>query len=269
MVHRLDYHIHTKLCRHAIGEIEDYAISAIAKNLTEIGFADHLPMIYLPSSIPQQDYCMDVEQLPLYEQMVIGIQEKYPDMIIKMGIEADYYQGQEETIKQLLSRLQFDYIYGSVHVVDDWVIDDDRNRKRYEEYLIFDLYEKYFTILAKAVQSGLYDIVAHLDLPKKYGDRPMQSIEPLVDRVIDALVQKKKCIEVNTSGFRKPVKEQYPSNEILHRCYENDIQVTLGSDSHRPEEVGWEIERAISILQDIGYTQIVGFKKRKKIFYDI
>jgi histidinol-phosphatase (PHP family) len=77
------------------------------------------------------------------------------------------------------------------------------------------------------------------------------------------------CIELNSAGLRKPVKECYPSNAILKKCYESDIPVTFGSDSHKPEEVGWEIERALSILREVGYSQVVGFQNRKKIFYDI
>ena len=106
-------------------------------------------------------------------------------------------------------------------------------------------------------------------MPKKFGDRPDRPITDLTDEIVDALAKNKICIEVNTAGFRKPANEQYPSIDILKACYENDIQVTIGSDSHKPEEVGWEIDRAFKLLKDIGYTQIVGFQKRKKIYFEI
>jgi len=271
MVRRLDYHIHTKLCHHATGEMYEYVEAAISKKIDEIGFADHLPMIYLPSNLPLEDYCMKLEELPLYVQNVQQLQEKYPDIIIKLGIEADYYEGKEQDIKNLLNQVDFDYIYGSVHAIGDpaWVIDDDRFRHKYQEYDLFELYQLYFKYLTQAIQTGLFDIIAHLDLPKKFGDRPEQSIKSMIDEVVEALVKNKVSIEVNTAGFRKPAGEQYPSEEILRACYENDIQVTLGSDSHRPEEVGWNLDRAFALLREIGYSQIIGYKKRKRIFFEI
>ncbi|MHA1265489.1 MAG: histidinol-phosphatase HisJ family protein [Candidatus Helarchaeota archaeon] len=269
MARFLDYHLHTKLCNHAKGEMDEYVQAALTKKLDEIGFADHLPMIYLPQSLPLEDYCMKEQELPIYIRAVQQLQTKYSQIEIKLGIEADYYVGKEDQIAKLLRSAPFDYIYGSVHVVDDWVIDDDRNRAKYQNYSTFDLYQKYFNLLIKAIESRLFDIVAHFDLPKKYGDRPTEPLTEVIGKVLDALIQQKLCIELNTSGFRKPVKEQYPSIDILHLCYENDIQVTLGSDSHRPEEVGWEIGKALQILREVGYSQIVGFTKRKKIFYEI
>ena len=271
MVKRLDYHMHTKLCGHAVGEMFEYVEAAIANNLDEIGFSDHMPMVYLPSYLPLDEYCMSVEELPLYVQAVKQLQEDYPNLVIKLGIEADYYEGKDQEIKNLINQAEFDYVLGSVHALGDpaFVVDDERFSDKHQQYEIFELYQMYFSNLKKAVETGLFDVMAHLDLPKKFGDRPKESIQPMVDVVIDALVQTKTAIEVNTGGYRKPVAEQYPSEEILRACCENDIQVTIGSDSHRPDEVGWEVDRALTLLRKVGYNQIIGFKKRKRIFFEI
>ena len=271
MVRRIDYHIHTKLCGHAVGEMSEYVEASIAKNLDEIGFSDHIPMIYLPSYLPLEDYCMKLEELPLYVESVKRLQEEYPDIIIKLGIEADYYEGKEQDIKKLLNQIDFDYIFGSVHALGDpaWVIDDQRFSDKHQQFEVFELYQLYFKYLIEAIKTGFYDIIAHLDLPKKFGDRPKQSIQPMIDEVIEALVKNKVSIEVNTAGLRFPAGEQYPSEEVLRACYKSDIQVTVGSDSHRPEEVGWELDKALNLLRKIGYSQIIGFKKRKRIFFEI
>ncbi len=249
--------------------MKDYVQAALAKSLDEMGFSDHFIMIYLPQEAVQDDYCMKEEELPLYVEGVRELQEKHSDILIKLGIEVDYYEGKEEEIRNLLRSIDFDYIYGSIHVVDNVTIDDDRFRYKLKKYTVDELYQKYFTILKKAIQSGLFDIMAHLDLPKKYGDRPTEPLDELLDEVIEALVKNNVCVELNTGGFRKPVKEQYPSIEILQKCYENDVQVTLGSDSHHPKEVGWELDRALNILRKVGYSQINGFEKRKRLLYDI
>jgi histidinol-phosphatase (PHP family) len=249
--------------------MEDYVQVALSKKLDEMGFSDHFIMTYLPPSAVQDDYCMRVEEIPIYINKVKELQISHSDISIKLGIEVDYAGGKEKEIKKLLKPYEFDYIYCSIHVVEGRCIDDDRFRKVPQGQEIDELYAKYFTIMEQAIESRLFDIMAHLDLPKKFGDRPERSISELIARVIEALVRNKVVIELNTGGFRRPVKEQYPSIEILQRCYENDIQITLGSDSHQPEEVGWEIDRALNILRDLGYSQIVGFEKHKKILYDI
>jgi len=266
---RIDYHIHTKFCRHATGEMEEYVQVALSKKLDEMGFSDHFIMTYLPSTLDTTEYCMKEEELPLYIQGVKDLQENHSEISIKLGVEVDYCLGKEKIIKKLLRPFKFDYIYGSVHLVDDWIIDDDRNKENYEKYDLFELYQKYFHIQKRAIETGLFDILTHFDLPKKFGYRPQQSINELIDEVIEALVKQKMCVELNTGGFRKPINEQYPSSAILQKCYENDIQVTFGSDSHKPEEVGWDLDRALEILRDIGYSQLVGFKNRRKIFYNI
>jgi len=225
---RIDYHIHTKYCRHATGEMEEYVQEALSKQLDEIGFSDHFIMTYLPSTLDTTDYCMRAEELPFYIQGVKELQENHSDISIKLGVEVDYCLGKEKVIKKLLQPFKFDYIYGSVHLVDDWIIDDDRNRENYEKYDLFELYQKYFSIQKRAIESGLFDILTHLDLPKKFGFRPQQSIDELVDEVIEALVKHKMCVELNTGGLRKPINEQYPSSIILKKCYEKEIPVTFG-----------------------------------------
>ncbi|MDA7525493.1 PHP domain-containing protein, partial [Verrucomicrobia bacterium] len=40
-----DYHMHTPLCHHAVGEAWELAAKAVEKGLTEIGFSEHNPMI--------------------------------------------------------------------------------------------------------------------------------------------------------------------------------------------------------------------------------
>ena len=40
----IDNHIHTKLCKHAEGDVFEYVEKAIAKGIKEIAFTDHIPL---------------------------------------------------------------------------------------------------------------------------------------------------------------------------------------------------------------------------------
>ena len=112
----IDYHIHTTLCHHAEGNIEEYVESAIGKGLTEIGFSDHAPMPewYDPGSR------MSIEQFDQYEEMVNRMKAAYGnDISIRFGIEMDYTPGAESFIRKFLSSHEFDFVLGSVHYIND------------------------------------------------------------------------------------------------------------------------------------------------------
>ena len=115
------------------------------------------------------------------------------------------------------------------------------------------------------------DIVSHFDLPKKFNDLPNDKELVFNEAVKTLEVVKKKgvAMEINTSGLRKDVKEQYPSEEIIKKIFELDIPVLLGSDAHDPNEVGWEFKSTMSLLKKIGITQLAHFNKRKVSFLEI
>ena len=63
-------------------------------------------------------------------------------------------------------------------------------------------------------------------------------------------------MEINTSGFRKEVGKQYPSNEIIKEMYNLDIPILLGSDAHDPGEIAWEFDKTLDLIKNIGYNQL-------------
>ncbi|MHA1270077.1 MAG: histidinol-phosphatase HisJ [Candidatus Helarchaeota archaeon] len=264
----IDAHVHTKMCHHATGELHEYVEVALSKNLDEIGFSEHFPMNYIPENIDTSTYCITMDEVPIYINNLKKLQETYPDIKIKIATEADYIIGKNKIIEKSLSQFKFDYIIGSVHVINDWCFDDPINLHKYDELDILNIYKDYFHALEQAINSKLFNIIGHLDLVKKFGFRPDVDISFLVDPIIDSLKKNKVCIELNTSGDRKPVNEFYPSKQILEKCYINDIPISLGSDAHKPEEVGWKFREAVKILKDIGYTQLVKFNNKKIQFFD-
>ena len=76
-------------------------------------------------------------------------------------------------------------------------------------------------------------------------------------------------LEINMAGFRKPIKESYPSIPLLKKAYELKIPITFGSDAHTPKQVGLFSNEIVKIAKEIGYTQCCYFKNRKKINIEI
>lgn len=272
-----DYHTHNQLCRHAVGSLEDYVKAAIKIGLGEIGFCDHFPMYYLPENIPIEKYAMIMDEFPEYINEAERLKDKYNEQIsVKLGIEVDYMERQEEEISNVLKKFseKLDFVFGTSHVLMSrfgaWCFDDPYFIENYKIYGIDAIYEQYYDKLYHLVESNLFDVVAHFDLPKKFKKFPKNHdrIFEKVIKVLESIKRKDMVIEINTSGFRKDVKEQYPSWEIIREMHNLDIPILLGSDAHLLTEVGYMFKEVLSKLKKIGFNQLVRFTKRKKEYID-
>ena len=166
-----DYHMHTPLCRHAVGEPVEYARQALANGLTEIGFSDHSPM----RRDDFDNWRMRADQLDEYVAKVQLAREQFPQLVIRLAMEVDYLPGQEEWIRELAARHPWDYFIGSVHYVSDsWDIDNPAKLSEWKKRDAFEVWQAYFDRLTLAAESGLFEIIGHADLPKKFGIRPVQ-----------------------------------------------------------------------------------------------
>src|SRR4029079_8447809 len=116
-----DYHMHTPLCQHAIGEPVEYAARAVEVGLKEIGFSDHSPM----ARDDFDNWRMRNDQLDEYVEKVRKAQKDFPQLTIRLALEVDYLPGHEDWIRELAARHPWDYLIGSVHYVSDsWAVDD-------------------------------------------------------------------------------------------------------------------------------------------------
>jgi len=258
-----DYHLHTPLCRHAEGWPVEYARAARELGLAEIGFADHSPM-------PQffDDWRMLLEELPRYFEAVEEARAAFPGLPIRLGLEVDYLEGQEEWIAKLAGMAEWDFLIGSVHyVTPDWAIDNPAHISRYNDRPLEEIWALYWKTLEKAIRSRAFDFIGHADLPKKFGHRlPGNEGERrrMLDPVIRALAETGTAIEINTAGLRKPIGECYPTLEFLTLAREAGIDLLLNSDAHAPAEVGAGFAEGVQLAREAGYTQLVRFEKRKK-----
>jgi histidinol-phosphatase (PHP family) len=256
----VDHHVHTPLCGHAEGAPRAYVTAA--DGLAGVGFSDHLP--YLEAAMADPALAMSWDELPVYLDGIQRLKGKSPTPVL-LGIEADYFPGQEARLEAVLAALPLDYIYGAVHWVGDWPFDDSRHLRRYEGADVTALYRDYYALVAEMARAGLFDVWAHPDLPKKFGYSPEGPVRDAEDAALAAVAAAGMVLEVNTSGLRKPVGEIYPSLELLRRARNLGIPITFGSDAHAPYEVGHEFERAVALAKEGGYRSYVTFLRRERI----
>lgn len=259
-----NFHTHSQFC-HGEGRIESYVTEAIAKNMHAIGFSSHAPVPF------NTDWHMRNDQLEEYISEIEILKRKHKKINIYSGLEVDYIPN--VTGPNTFSDRNLDFTIGSVHYVSQF-----KNQENYcidtkEEFemalqQIFQndikrLVSKYYEIIVEMIHDNPPDIIGHLDLVKKLNSKSRYFSEQeswykdCVSDVIKALSNSDCIVEVNTRGYYEGYsKELYPSKEMLEKCFEADIPVTISSDAHHPEEIDNNFEDAASVLLDIGYNCI-------------
>ena len=265
-----DYHVHlrpddpdTPPQRYFTADnVQRYLEAAEREGISELGVSEHIhrftealtiwdhPFWRTNATDELAEYCEFVRSTPL-----------------RLGIEMDYVPGREDRIAAVLDRYELDYVVGSVHflsegAVDDpdfdvWRCDGDPDR----------VWARYFETLVEAVRTGLYDILAHPDLVKYWGDdRPQPRRDPRFhyEPVIEAIAEVGIAVEVSTAGWRKPVGELYPSDAFAEMCLDAGAVFSLSSDAHVPEQIGYEYERAVETMRGWGVTEVAVFEGRKR-----
>lgn len=258
----VDYHTHNSLCKHADGTLEEYVQHAIAVGLTEIGLSDHAPM---PNNWDIEVRMYEEQFWTDYKPQVLRLQEKYKGRItIKFALEGDFFPGTESWVKTFNAKSDFDYVIGSVHYLGEWGFDNPLYVGKFDEVDIDTVYESYYEHIKRSAQCGLFDIIGHCDLVKKFGHRPTKNIEEILRETFKAVKQSGMAVEINTSGLRKPVKEVYPSEKILAIVSELGIPLTLGSDAHTPTDVGRDFNVARHLVEKYGKGKISLFTRRQR-----
>jgi histidinol-phosphatase (PHP family) len=257
-----DLHTHTYLCKHADGTAEEYIQKAVEYGFELIGCTDHAPM---PDNYDAQ-HRMTLEQFENeYKPTVLALRDRFKGSIdVKFGVESDFFPGTEDWVRDFHDANDFDYIIGSVHYLGEWGFDNPVFVHRYDEQNVDEIYERYFEHIARSARSGLFDIIGHCDLVKKFGHRPQKNMEDIIRETLKAVKSADVVIEINTSGLRKPVQEVYPGEHILMIASELGIPLTLGSDAHTPGDVGRDFEHGRELIERYGRGMVSVFTKRQR-----
>ncbi|HHV54563.1 MAG TPA: histidinol-phosphatase HisJ family protein [Firmicutes bacterium] len=282
-----DYHLHLfqeheTLERETLRErLALYAEAARRQGIGEIGISEHAhrfrqfrelmsPLFTGEGVFPfirrwlENDFRYDLDE---YVALVSGARLPIP---VRLGLEVDYLQGREEDLRRLLDPYPWDYLLGSVHFLGKWGFDIAPDLGWPDDQTAIDEWWcTYWQTWGQAAGSGLFSSMAHPDLFKKFGHRPSPGGSERVRAArFEALRRAARAgvaVEVNVAGLRKPVGEIYPSLEFLREAKSLGLAVTLGSDAHRVEDVGRDLDRALEHLRRAGYAGVTLWRQRRAI----
>lgn len=261
-----DTHTHTARCGHAGGADHEYVEAAIAAGLGAIAVTDHLPLYWLPEAERDPGLAMSLEELPRYVEAVLDLKQRYSHQIeVLLGIEADWVAGHEEQLAELLRRHPFDVVLGSVHGVDGWWVDAPSSVARYRlgQDEVDVIWTRYAEEVMSAATCGLFDVLAHLDLAKKFGFFPSRPFAGRQDDVVAAVRAGGCAVELSSAGRRKPVAEDYPGPLLVAALAAAGVPFVLSSDAHAPAEVGWGFADLAATARRVGAGSVRVFRRRE------
>ncbi len=250
-------HCHTTLCKHSIGEPEEFAEVAERRGLKGIVVTCHCP---LPDGYSAH-VRMAPEEFDTYIALVERARAAWAGRVdVRLGLESDYYPGVEPWLEELHARAPLHHVLGSVHYqIPDY-------RQRFFNGDVFAYQQLYYEHLAQAAESGFYDTLAHPDLIKNEAPEEwlLPRIQPFIARALDRIAATGVAMELNTSGLNKALPEMNPGRTQLELMYERGIPVVIGADAHRPARVADHFEDALKILSEVGYREVCFFLDRQK-----
>ena len=155
--------------------------------------------------------------LDQYVARVEQARRDHPNLVIKLALEVDYLPGQEDWIRDLAARHPWDYFIGSVHYISDsWAIDNPAEIARWKDREPLEVWTAYFERLTLAAESGLFDIIGHADLCKKFSFYPRGDCTPALH------------------PFPASRQTARPGRRTQHRRSAQGVPGDLSQPAHRP-----------------------------------
>jgi len=255
---------------------EEVVNEAIKAGIKYICFTDHY---FYPKNFSNFRKTFFSEN---YIKEIRRLQKKYKQKIdISFGVEMDWLPTYKKWIKNEIKKQNFDYVIGSIHNFyingkyyfpffgKDW-------KKSWSDFLgkaggIKKVVRAYYSQIGKMAKSNLFDCVGHFDLIKLYNINNMFFSEKeswyrkSVIRALNEIKKSNIALEINTRGYIKYPKEQYPSFWILKEAVKRGIPITIGTDAHSTGEINSDIDKAYALVKKANCREIVRFKSRKRI----
>jgi histidinol-phosphatase (PHP family) len=251
-----DYHLHTRWSD-GHGDLDDYVRRALELGFVEIGVSDHL----VPAALDDAGYGIGADRLGEYVERAraAAARAEAHGLRVLVGVEVDYAPEHELEMAALLERHAFDYAICSVHFAGGQVVDMPAGRDGETQAQTDALFGAFYGLVARSAAwaAGCCDVIGHVDLPKKFGQRPAADVTAAEDAALAAIAAAGLALEINTAGWRTPAGEAYPSPALLRRARAAGVPLTIGSDAHAPGELGDRFDDAVALARDAGYTALV------------
>lgn len=248
-----DMHTHSEFSCDSEEKIADICKAAISKGLIAICITDHID--YNPN-----DYGFDYYKKDEYLYDLNLAKENFKDeLLVLSGIEFSEPHIYADKLSEF-QKMDYDVILGSIHWLDSEFVGQ---KELLEKYPQIDVEEIYYDMVLKSIEHGGFDVLAHLDFPKRYYGSTLIGNNVLL-QILEHLVKNNIALEINTSSLRKGLHDSMPSLSIIEEYINlGGRMLTLGSDAHVVSDIASDFESIISQLSETAINSIGVFKSRK------
>lgn len=263
-MYRADLHVHSEFSGDSKEKIENILKRAKELEMDEITITDHLDLDF---PMTPNIFLLDVKE---YVRSLKRVQSQEKEINLKIGIELGLQSQLVGRYDEIFKNEEIDYIIGSSHAI---LGKDVAMKELYKGREKDEVHNLYFSEVLKNID--LFPeicVYGHLDFINRYGagvysDHKILDYSKhneIIEKILKKLIDRGIGLEVNTSGLRYGLSNFHPHTNILKKYKELGGEiVTLGSDSHRAQDLMKNFDEARKILQDLGYKYFCTFSKRK------
>lgn len=271
MAIKADFHIHTNFSGDSHAPMEEMIKQAVSLGLTHICITEHFDPDFVYPAGEEGMFELNTDSY-LYE--LLKLREKYKSRIsVGFGVELGLQPHLKRQLAIYSKSHEFDFIIGSSHICNR---KDPYYPAFFEERSEDEAHHEYFESILECVKSTPYfDVYGHLDYVVRYGaskDKQYTYAKhaDIIDKILSALIENEKGIELNTGGFRAGLSQPNPSADILKRYRELGGEIiTIGSDAHAPADIASDFDRACDILKECGFKYYCIFQSRLPEYFKL
>ncbi len=244
-----DTHVHTYLCNHATGAMEEYVEQARVRGLKKIFFLEHLEA-GICTGRPRT--WLDITAFDHYIQEGRRLQRRYEGRIaIGLGVEAGYNGAAAAALEAGLARYPWDRVGLSCHFYHhegrsfNLLSRHPESLGQLERIGTDRVVGTYLDNLIEGVERIGCDAVCHLDAVLRHlpgGIRLNAAHRRQIESLLNSMRAREVALEINTSGFEYR-DFPFPDAWIVAAAMERGIPLAAASDAHRPEDVGRHFSR--------------------------
>jgi histidinol-phosphatase (PHP family) len=257
----IDYQVHSFRSHDGRASMADQCRRAIEIGLDEIGFSEHKDFDPADPVVDHFDYDTTMREIEAARREFGGA------LRIRAGVEIDYQAWFEQEIAAYLDAHPFDFVIGSVHYVDRrMIMTPEYNRC----HTAVSAYRDYFHAVRDSVNSGLFDIVGHLEYANRrgiaaWGPYHADAHREELASLFDAMIERDVLLEINTAGLHQGIGLTYPCAETVQLYAERGgALLSIGSDAHHPDQLGHANTVAARLAVRCGLTEICTWEARRR-----
>jgi histidinol-phosphatase (PHP family) len=245
-----NFHTHTFRCKHAKGEVRDYAEAAKAAGMGVLGMSDHSP---LPDGWTPE-IRMGMAELGAYLSATAQADRDSGIQIIA-GMECDIHRRYFGFYRnELLVPGRCRYLAGAVHYYTH------RSEELYAGFVPSAAHLRSYTrTIVSGIESGIFAFIAHPDHFAAGWDRWDGETKACARAILEAARAADIPLEINGNGFRKPritpgglARPPYPWRPFWEMAAEYGVPVICNSDAHRPQDVNASLGLCQDLADELG-----------------